>query len=372
VVSAVLLVGLGLTLMRFTLGIAGVSNLDDNTPWGFWMSFDLLCGVALSAGGCAVAAAYHVFGVRHFGPQVRTAVATAFLGYFFEIVALQYEVGQPWRLVYPFLWSPGTTSALFLVGLCVLLYLVVLFTELLPALFEYLGMRKQRTAAVHWSIHLAVAGAIIAIIHQSALGALYLIAQSKVHPLWYSGFIPVHFLISSIFSGLCMIIIEGFLTHKYLKEYMDEQHIKNYDKVVLSCGKAAFLFMISYLFIRIVNLIADDNIQYLTTGYGVWFLMEIIGFVALPTFLLFIGIREKRIQIIQISAVIAIVGVIINRFNVSIIAFNYNLTPEERYFPSWMEIFISIFLVTLLVLTYRFMCLKLPILKEHNEYKDLS
>jgi Ni/Fe-hydrogenase subunit HybB-like protein len=169
-----------------------------------------------------------------------------------------------------------------------------------------------------------------------------------------------------------MIIIEGFLAHKYLKAYIDEQHNKNYDKIILSCGKAAFLFMISYLFIRIVNLIADGNIQYLTTGYGVWFLVEIIGFVALPAFLFFIGTREKRIRIIQISAGIAIIGVIINRFNVSIIAFNYNLNSAERYFPSWMEIFISVFLVILLVLTYRFMCLKLPILKGHNEYKDVS
>ncbi|MDR3176552.1 MAG: polysulfide reductase NrfD [Desulfovibrio sp.] len=368
VISAILFVGLGLTMLRFTLGIAGVSNLDDNTPWGFWMSFDLLCGVALSAGGCAVAAAYHVFGIRHFGPQVRAALATAFLGYFFEVVALQYEVGQPWRLVYPLFWSPGTRSALFLVGLCVFLYLIVLFIELLPALFEYLGMRTRRTAAVHWSVHLAVAGAVIAIIHQSALGSLYLIAQPKVHPLWYSDFMPVLFLISSIFAGLCMVIIEGILAHKYLKKYMDEQHIKNADKVVLSCGNAVFLLMISYLFIRIVNLIADDNIQYLTTGYGMWFLVEIIGFVALPVFLLFIGTREKRIRLVKISAIITVLGVMLNRFNVSIIAFNYNLPPDERYSPSWMEIFISVFLVTLLLLAYRLMCAKMPILKEHDDY----
>jgi Ni/Fe-hydrogenase subunit HybB-like protein len=368
IISAVLLVGLGLTVMRFTLGIAGVSNLDDNTPWGFWMCFDLLCGVALSAGGCAVAVAYYIFGIKHFGPYVRPALATAFLGYFFEIVALQYEVGQPWRLVFPLFRSPGTTSVLFLVGLCVFLYLIVLFIELLPALFERLGMRKHRAIVVHWSIHLTIIATIITVIHQSALGSLYLIAQSKIHPLWYSGHMPVFFLISSIFAGLCMVIIEEYLSRKYLIEYIDNQHIKNVDKFILSCGKAAFLFMVSYLFIRIVGFIADDNIQYLYTGYGAWFIIEIFGLTALPTLLLFIGIREKRIFIIRISAIIAVLGVIINRFNVSIIAFNYNLPSNERYFPSCMEIFISFFLVTLSIIAYHFMCSKLPILREHEDY----
>lgn len=133
VIFFILLVGFGLSLLRFTQGIGGVTCLTNKTPWGFWMAFDLLCGIALSAGGFAVAAACYVFGLRHFHVYVRAALTTAFLGYFFEVVALVYEVGQPWRLVYPFFRSQGTSSVLFLVGLCVALYLIVLSAELLPA-----------------------------------------------------------------------------------------------------------------------------------------------------------------------------------------------------------------------------------------------
>ena len=45
----IVLVGLVITVLRFTTGLAGVTNLSDNNPWGIWISFDLLCGVALAA-----------------------------------------------------------------------------------------------------------------------------------------------------------------------------------------------------------------------------------------------------------------------------------------------------------------------------------
>lgn len=42
--------------------------------------------------------------------------------------------------------------------------------------------------------------------HQSALGALFLLAPGKLHPLWYSEFLPLFFFVSSIFAGLSMVI----------------------------------------------------------------------------------------------------------------------------------------------------------------------
>jgi len=53
----IILVGLVLTVLRFTKGIGAVTNLDDNNPWGLWIGFDLLCGVALAAGGYVTSAA---------------------------------------------------------------------------------------------------------------------------------------------------------------------------------------------------------------------------------------------------------------------------------------------------------------------------
>ncbi|MDR2054551.1 MAG: polysulfide reductase NrfD [Desulfovibrio sp.] len=368
VIFFILLVGLGLTLLRFTGGIGSVTYLSNKTPWGFWMAFDLLCGIAVSAGGFAVATACYVFGLRHFHVYVRAALTTAFLGYFFEVIALLYEVGQPWRLVYPFFWSQGTSSVLFLVGLCVALYLIVLSGELLPALFEWLGWSKGRAKAVGWTLPLAVIGAVIAVIHQSSLGSLYVIVPSKLHPLWYSQFMPLFFLLSSVFAGLSMVVVEGALAHRFMRGYMDDRHARDAGRAVLACGRGASFFMFGYLVIRCIEVAAAGNWHYLSSGYGAWFLLELAGGVALPAFMYFIGARGGRQRLVQTAAIIAVFGVVLNRFNVSLVAFNYNLPSAERYFPSWMEIAISVFLVTLLIIAYRNICARMPILRTHGNY----
>lgn len=367
--TAIILLGLFVTLLRFTVGLGGVTNLDDNYPWGLWISFDLLCGVVLAAGGYATTSAYYLFGLKDFNSAVRPAVTSAFLGYFFVVVALHYDVGQPWRLVYPIFLSQGTTSVLFEVGLCVFLYVSVLAVEWSVSAFEWLGWKGIRNIIVRLTIPLTVLGVILSTMHQSSLGALYLIAPSKMHPLWYSPFIPVFFFISSMFAGMSMVIFEGTLAHNGLHDEMDEAHLKGADKVVLGFGKACSIVMMGYLFMRIFGVAMDNNWGYLATGYGKWFLVEMLGFVALPSFLYAIGARERKYGLIKFAAVLTVIGVVINRFNVSLVAFNYQLPADQKYFPYWMEFVISIFVVTLIITAYRVICTFMPVLREHPDYE---
>ena len=367
--TVIICLGLFVTLLRFTLGLGGVTNLDDNYPWGIWISFDLLCGVVLAAGGYATTSAYYLFGLKDFNSAVRPAVTSAFLGYFFVVVALHYDVGQPWRLVYPIFLSQGTTSVLFEVGLCVFLYVSVLAVEWSVSAFEWLGWKGIRNIIVRLTIPLTVLGVILSTMHQSSLGALYLIAPSKMHPLWYSPFIPVFFFISSMFAGMSMVIFEGTLAHNGLHDEMDEAHLKGADKVVLGFGKACSIVMMGYLFMRIFGVAMDNNWGYLGTGYGKWFLVEMLGFVALPSFLYAIGARERKYGLIKFAAVLTVIGVVINRFNVSLVAFNYQLPADQKYFPYWMEFVISIFVVTLIITAYRFICTFMPVLREHPDYE---
>ena len=367
--TVIICLGLFVTLLRFTLGLGGVTNLDDNYPWGLWISFDLLCGVVLAAGGYATTSAYYLFGLKDFNSAVRPAVTSAFLGYFFVVVALHYDVGQPWRLVYPIFLSQGTTSVLFEVGLCVFLYVSVLAVEWSVSAFEWLGWKGIRNIIVRLTIPLTVLGVILSTMHQSSLGALYLIAPSKMHPLWYSPFIPVFFFISSMFAGMSMVIFEGTLAHNGLHDEMDEAHLKGADKVVLGFGKACSIVMMGYLFMRIFGVAMDNNWGYLGTGYGKWFLVEMLGFVALPSFLYAIGARERKYGLIKFAAVLTVIGVVINRFNVSLVAFNYQLPADQKYFPYWMEFVISIFVVTLIITAYRFICTFMPVLREHPDYE---
>ena len=89
-----------------------------------------------------------------------------------------------------------------------------------------------------------------------------------------------------------------------------------------------------------------------------------------PVFLYAIGSRDKNINLIKYTAAWTVLGIVVNRLNVCLVAFNYHLPASERYLPHWMEIGTTIFLVTLLIIVFRFIVTRTPIFYEHPDYKD--
>jgi len=371
VIAALILInGVVVTFLRFTKGLGPVTNLSDYNPWGIWIGFDLLVGVALAAGGFVTSAACYIFGMKKFHSAVRPAILTGFLGYALVVFALSYDVGRPWRLPYPFVVSQGTTSMLFEVGACVMLYLTVLFLEFSPVALEWLGLKKLRNILHSVTLVLTIFGVVLSTLHQSSLGALFLIAPSKLHPLWYSSYLPIYFFISAIIAGLSMVIFEGTLSHHYFEEKMDKAHMEEKDGVVLGFGKAASWVLAGYFIIKVTGIAVENNWHWLATGYGAWFLVELLGFVALPCFLYAVGTREKNLTLIKWTAAWTVLGIIVNRLNVSLIAFNWQLPASERYIPSWMEVSITLFVVTIGILVFRFIVTRMPIFYEHPEYGE--
>ena len=369
IAGVIIFCGLIVTILRFTGGLGAVTNLDDNNPWGIWIGFDLLCGVALAAGGYVTSAACYIFGLKRYHSAVRPAILTAFLGYALVVMALHYDVGRPWRLPYPIFLSPGTTSLLYEVGLCVFLYLTVLFIEFSPATLEWLGLKKIRNLVVRLTLVLTIFGVILSTLHQSSLGALYMIAPSKLHPLWYSSYLPVFFFVSSVFAGLSMVIFEGSLAHRHLHHKMDGTHLKESEGVALGFGKAAAFVMMGYVGVKLIGIAMDNNWHYLATGWGLWFLVELIGFVVMPAFMYAVAARERNLRLVRWASALAVLGVVLNRLNISVVAFNWHLPSADRYFPSWMEIAISLFVVTIGVVIYRFVTTRMPIFYEHPDYE---
>ena len=370
IAGIIVIIGLVLTAIRFTKSLGATTNLSDYNPWGIWIGFDLLVGVALAAGGYVTSAAVYIFGMKKYPAAVRSAILNGFLGYDLVVFALHYDVGQPLRLPYPFLVSQGTTSLLFEVGACVALYLTVLFIEFSPAAMEWLGLKKARSIVVKLTMLLTIFGVILSTLHQSSLGALFLIAPSKLHPLWYSPYIPIYFFVTSTIAGLSMVIFESTLSHHYFHNKMDDAHKEGHNDLALGFGKAAAWVLAGYFIIKVIGVAADDNWHYLASGYGAWFLFEMLGFVALPAFLYAVGARDKNTKLIRWTAAWTVLGIVVNRLNVSMVAFNYHLPSSERYFPHWMEIAISVFIVTVGILVFRFIVTRMPILYEHPDYES--
>ena len=370
VAGIIVILGLIVTVLRFTGGLGSVTNLSDYNPWGIWIGFDLLVGVALAAGGFVTSAAVYIFGMKKYHSAVRPAILTGFLGYTLVVIALNYDVGRPWRLPYPFIVQQGTTSLLFEVAACVALYLTVLFIEFSPAAMAWLGLKRARTIVVRLTLLLTIFGVVLSTLHQSSLGALFLIAPAKLHPLWYSPYLPVFFFVSAIIAGLSMVIFESTLSHRYFAHKMDEAHLKEKDTVALGFGKAASLVLAGYFIVKVIGISVDNNWHLLATHYGLWYLVELLGFVALPCFLYAVGRRDKNIKLIRWTAAWTVLGIIVNRLNISLVAFNWHLPSSERYFPHWMEIVISVFLVTVGIIVFRFIVTRMPILYSHPDYED--
>jgi Ni/Fe-hydrogenase subunit HybB-like protein len=366
IAALIIAVGLPITFIRFTQGMGAVTNLSDNNPWGLWIAFDVLCGVALAAGGFLTGGAVHLFGMREYKPLVRPAILTGFLGYALVVVGLLYDLGRPWRLPYPMVYSLGTTSVLFEVGWCVALYLLCQFVEILPPVFEWLGYKKWRQWAVGLTIGATVTAVVLSTLHQSSLGALFLITPGKLHPLWYTMYLPVYFICSAIGGGIGMIIFESTLSHSYFKEQIKHHPHGELERLTIGLGKAGAVVMYMNFLLRWLGVAHDHRWSMLMTGWGAWWLVEVVGFIGLPCLVFLYGYRKESVLAIRIAGIWTVIGLILNRFNVSWLAFNY--TNPDRYWPRWTEVWISVMIVTIGVLIFRWMVNRMPILLQHPDY----
>ena len=360
-------VGIPIAIYRFLIGgLEATTNLTDNYPWGLWIGFDVLVGVALAAGGFVLGSAVHLFGMRQYYPLVRPAILTGFLGYFFVVVGLCFDLGRPWRLPYPMIVSYGVTSVMFLVGWHVATYLTVQFLEFCPAIFEWLNWKKLRKWAVWLTIGATVFGVILSTLHQSALGALFLLAKGKVHPLWYSPFIPIFFFASAVIGGVTMVIFESMLSHRIFHSQVAHHDPAETDRLVIGLGKAASILLFTYFCLKVIGVAHGQHWDLLLTSYGYWFLLEMIGFVLLPCFLFAIAVQNQSAGLVRFTAVLTVLGIVLNRLNVSIITFQWNL--PDRYFPHWMEFVVTIMVVTTGLITFRWIVNRMPVLYDHPDY----
>ena len=359
-IAMILLVGIPVIVYRFAFGLGAATHLSQATPWGLWIGFDMLCGVALAAGGFTLAAAVTLFGYREFRPVVRAAILTGFLGYVFAVIGLLCDLGQPWRIAYPLVYSWGTTSVMFEVGWCVALYTLVLAVEFLPAFFEWMGWAFPLRLLHRIEIGAIVLGIVLSTLHQSSLGSLFLMAPGKLHPLWYSPYLPVFFFVSSIAAGLAMVIFESGISHRIFHDRTDPDRPVNLDRIVLGLARGAAVVLFAYVFLRLQGLADSGTWRLLGTGWGALWLVEVGGFALVPSLMFAYASRNGRVQVARVAAIAAVLGVVLNRLDVSIVAFNWQ--HPFTYVPSWMELVGSVTIVTMGVVTFRWIVNRMPVL----------
>lgn len=332
-----LVAGLYSTFVRFFHGLGAATNLSDRFPWGLWVGFDILCGVALAAGGFTISSIVYIFHLERFRPIVRPAILTAFLGYMLVIGALMFDLGRPYRVWHPLvMWNPH--SVMFEVGWCVTLYSTVLALEFSPMVFERFKM-KGVLKVLHFVMPpLVLLGVLLSTLHQSSLGSFYLIIPSKLYPLWYTPWLPVFFFLTALTLGCAMTIVESFLSARAFKKEIEMS-------LLTDIGKVTFVLLGVNLVARYQDLSSRGvlHLAFQRTYEGRLFLAEmIIGLLAPAVLLALPAIRKSKRGLFS-AALLVVMGIVMNRLNVSI-------TGMERssgvsYVPSLTEVSVTLMIV---------------------------
>jgi Ni/Fe-hydrogenase subunit HybB-like protein len=357
--AALLLAGAVILVLRFTRGLGAVTNMSDAFPWGLWVGFDILCGVGLAAGGFTITSAVYIFNVKRFKPIVRPTVLTAFLGYVLVVTALLFDIGRPWNLWRPLVfWNPR--SVMFEVAWCVTLYLTVLALEFSGVVFERLGWEQAARVQKSVTVPLVLAGAILSTLHQSSLGSFYLIVPEKLHPLWYTPYLPVMFFLSAIAAGLAMVVVESRLSSKAFGHRLEMPLLSEVGRVLLAALGV-------YGVARIYDLVSRHawRFAFEATPEAGLFLLEFLGGVVLPFVLLTQPSVRRHGRRLYIASLFVVLGFVTHRLNVSITGLER--AQGVHYVPALPELLITLMLVAVGFGIFRLAVTYLPIYPHEAE-----
>jgi Ni/Fe-hydrogenase subunit HybB-like protein len=360
-------------MVRFAVGIGAISNLSNAYPWGFWVSFDLFTGIAISSGAFVITAIVYIFELDSFRPLVRPTLLTGLLGYIMEVIALLVDLGHPERIWFYFI-HQNFTSFLLFIGLYVMIYAAIMMVEFAPAVFERFKAQKLADLIRRFMKPIVILGAVVSTLHQGSLGALLLIQPAKLNPLWWTPLLPVLFFISAIGIGLAMTIFESSLSSRYFKRGL-EVHLL--EKLALGI----LIVLALYAVVRFIQLALSGSLVYLFSSglMSILFWAEILVGVIIPIGMFSIKKVRRSPTGLLVGAIITLAGMILNRFNVSWFAVRHPdpityipaFMGKVSYLPSLPEVALSIGIFSAGILAFGLAVKYLPVF-EDEEHQHAS
>jgi Ni/Fe-hydrogenase subunit HybB-like protein len=360
---------LALVTWRYANGLGSVTNLNDGYPWGIWIALDVVVGTALGCGGYAVAILVYVMNNGRYHPLVRPAVLTSLLGYVMGAVGVMVDLGRVWEMwkVPTYFWR-WTSSPQLEVALCIMAYCFVLAIEMSPALFERLereGKGKWKsfsTSALRWlekSLPFVLAlGVLLPTMHQSSLGTMMLLVGQKLHPLWFTSWLPFLFLLSALVMGYGIVVCEAAFSSWAFDRPRETRMLARLSKVAL--GVALF-----FALFRIGEVAWSGELGLVRGRMGFWFVLEVLLHLA-PVVILASAARRASATWQTRAGFLLVAGGTLYRVNTYLIAFQ----PGEHfsYFPAVPEMLITMGAFALEIAIYVYAVRRFPILAGHTAH----
>jgi len=369
----IMVLGFIFIIYRFFTGLSPTTNLGQEYPWGIWKAAVVNSGVAFAGGGFTLAFIVYILGMERYRPMLRETVLFAFLAYVFYAGALTVELGR-WHVFYnPFIGNKyGVSSVLFIVAWHFMLYIVTLALEFSPAAAEWVGFKRVRKIVGAAALGAVVFGVMLSIHHQAGLGAMFTMTKGKLHPLWFSEFMPVLYFISAIYAGPSVMIVVSSITQKLYAHRVDEEYRNAHPGIVLGLAKMCAATIFAYLFLQLILVHHEHDLYLITTPMGFWWLIEVGALAFVPMLLFLHGVQKKDLGIINLAAVLALIGVLLNRLNNVFIAYNWYLPLSLKYYPTWQEVIILLTIIFIDVWVFRWIINRMHVLSKPPEWARME
>jgi Ni/Fe-hydrogenase subunit HybB-like protein len=254
---------------------------------------------------------------------------------------------------------------MFEVALCVMSYTTVALLEFLSPVCEKFGFHLPLRLLRTLELPLIVLGAAIATLHQSTIGTFFLIAVDKLHNLWYTPILPLLFWISAVFTGMCIIIIEAVMVHRYLNQPDETELLATLTRIIP-------WFLVIYLILKIYTLFfLSERPLFDRPGLTVLFAIEMVAGIIIPL-IMFLQKRIRTDGVLQLRAagLVVMFGLVLNRFNVSM--FGMIQKNQQIYYPSLVESVVTIGIIAAHILFFAVVARYFPIFEHHPEGVDYT
>ena len=354
--SLLVLIALALLLFRFVYGLGAATNMNNGYPWGLWVVLDIHVTAAIGCGGYVLAVVIYVMNKGEFHTLLRPALVGSTFAYTLANLAAFVDIGRWWNFYQIALpWNINLNSVMFEVAICMALYTIVLWMELVPPVLERFG-KEQYLKAFNKSLFFLIAlGIVLPTMHQSGLGSLIIAAGTKISPLWQSPWIGFLFLVSAIIIGFSIVIFEGGLTVMGLGRRLELHLYRRLTRVLRWT-------LVAYLAVRFGDLMYRGALGAVfteTTWRSVMFLIENALFL-IPLIVLFHPGWRRSARMLFVSALCLLLAGAVLRFNALIVG--YTPSAGYVYFPSVIEILVSLGLLAVEVVGFVYIVKRFPIL----------
>jgi Ni/Fe-hydrogenase subunit HybB-like protein len=358
--SLLVLIAVVLLVFRFIYGLGAATNLNNGYPWGLWATLDIHFTAAMGCGGYVLAVVIYVLNKGEYHTLIRPAIVGSTLAYTLANLSAFVDIGRWWNFYQIMLpWNINLNSVMFEIAICMGLYMIVLWIEFVPAVLQRAGKQELLKKFNKWLFIVISLGIVLPTMHQSGLGAVIVAAGTKISPLWQTPWVSFLFLSSAIIMGFSVVIFEGAMTVMGFGRRLELHLYRRFAKILRwALG--------IYLMVRFADLIYRDALGAIaeTPVRMTMFILENALF-ALPLVILLHPRWRGNARMLGACATSLLLAGAALRFNALIIGFN----PPAGYiyFPSLIEVLVSVGLLTVEVIGFMYIVKRFPILPPRNK-----